>query len=218
MIGGQPMIERVYRQAGQAARLDKVLVATDDSRILEAVRSFDGHAVMTSPDHATGTERCAEALAGETENWEVVINIQGDEPFVSPAQIDLLASAFENEKVTIATLVREAGPREIHDENAVKAVLNRNDEAMYFSRSAIPFPGGGTNGKHLIHIGMYGYRGRILPELAGLPPGRLETAECLEQLRWLEHGYRIHARLSKERSHSVDTPEDLERVKSTFGL
>jgi len=220
MIGDRSMIERVYRQAQQARSLSRVLVATDDSRILEHVRSFGGEAVMTSPEHRTGTERCAEAARGLDVPCDAVVNIQGDEPFIHPVQIDSVASALAGNGRQIVTLYRRV-PRHVADSpHAVKVVVNGRSEAMYFSRALIPFlvAGDAENQTVGVHVGLYGYRYETLKAVVRLPAGSLESAEALEQLRWLEHGMVVHALETTEASHPIDTPADLERVKSTFGL
>ena len=215
MLGNLSMIERVYRQAKQATRLAEVVVATDDTRILDHVIGFGGKAVITSADHRTGTERCAEAARKLENACDAVINIQGDEPFISPLQIDAVADAMEQKAVRIATLYRKAGQGAGH--GSVKVVVTLNGEAMYFSRADIPYsavPGQGQ----CLHVGIYGYCAEVLQEISALPPGKLEVIESLEQLRWLENGYTVHAFETTEVSHPVDTPSDLEKVKSTFRL
>jgi 3-deoxy-manno-octulosonate cytidylyltransferase (CMP-KDO synthetase) len=220
MIGRQSMIERVYRQAVQSGSLQEVRVATDDKRIHDHVRSFGGHAMMTSADHRSGTDRCAEALTAGEGQWDVVLNIQGDEPFITPGQIGLVVSAFKDEKVEIASLARKAEAGEADDPHKVKVVMNERSEAMYFSRAPIPHsadPAHAAEGR-FIHVGLYGFRTEVLKSLPGLPETRLESLEKLEQLRWLGHGYRIHMTITHEHSHNVDTPADLDRLKSTFRL
>jgi len=222
-IGGKPMIRRVYERAVMA--LDPVYVATDDQRIADAVYSFGGRVVMTSSRHGSGTERCAEAaatIAGlENRTFDVIINIQGDEPFIRPEQIRNLMSCFNTGDTMIATLVRRAKSEdEIHNPNQPKVVVDKRGEALYFSRSPIPYlrntDRAGWHGafEFLIHVGMYGYREDILRAITRLVPGNLERAESLEQLRWLENGYRIKTALTPYETLAVDTPEDLERLRS----
>ncbi len=222
MIGNMTMIERVYRQAEKSTRLHSVFVATDDQRIFDTVKSFGGHAVMTSADHQTGTERCAEAVSFLPDNTDAVINIQGDEPFLEPSQIDKVAELLLNSEVEIATLIRHAsGMEEVSNPNAVKAVMNQNGRAIYFSRLPIPYYKNEIPFEqrcYHIHVGIYGYKISTLKEIVNLKPATLELAESLEQLRWIENGYSIHAALTNENNRAVDTPEDLERLKENLRL
>jgi 3-deoxy-manno-octulosonate cytidylyltransferase (CMP-KDO synthetase) len=219
---GKPMIERVYERVQSS--VDRLVVATDDVRIEAAVRAFGGEVVMTSGHHRSGTERCHEAccLIGDGD-FEVVINIQGDEPFVNPAQIGLLKSCFDRPEVQIATLVKpfEAdGDFEtaLFDPNSPKVVLNRKGEAIYFSRSVIPYIRGKECAAWLAahtfyrHIGLYAYRMATLGEIVLLPPSPLELAENLEQLRWIENGYIIQTAITHHETIGIDTPEDMERA------
>jgi 3-deoxy-manno-octulosonate cytidylyltransferase (CMP-KDO synthetase) len=220
-IKGKPMIRRVYEQAVRA--IDTVYVATDDSRIFDAVQAFGGKVVMTSPDHKSGTDRCSEAvdIAEETEGlqFDVVLNIQGDEPFIEPEQLHQVKSCFYEENTQIATLVKEIHSEDVlFDPNRPKVVLNARNEAIYFSRSVIPYirsvePTDWLN-RHVyyMHIGLYGFRRNILPILTTLPQSLLEIAESLEQLRWIENGYRIKAQVTGFESYGIDTPEDLQRL------
>lgn len=217
MIGGQTMVERVYRQAGKAGALSAVVVATDDQRIADTVRSFGGEVVMTASEHPSGTDRCAEALRLVDGHYDAVVNIQGDEPFIHPGQIDLLCGALAEEGAEIATLVKVIRhAHELNNPNSPKVVMASNGDAMYFSRQAIPyFKGADTadwiqHHTYYKHIGIYGYRADILPRLTRLAQGKLEQAESLEQLRWLEHGYRIRTRVTEAETIAVDTPEDLQ--------
>jgi 3-deoxy-manno-octulosonate cytidylyltransferase (CMP-KDO synthetase) len=213
-IGGKTMIRRVYEQAAKSQLLTGVIVATDDERIFEEVKSFEGNVVMTASSHNNGTERCAEVAAQS--DADVIINVQGDEPFVDPAQIDLLAALFKDASVQIATLIK-AHPlnEELQKPARIKVVVNKNMEALYFSRNAIPSPhrladiAGTTFYKHL---GIYGYRKDVLREIVKLGPTPLELAESLEQLRWLENGYKIKCAVTESDSISIDTPEDLNAV------
>lgn len=218
-IKGKSMIQRVYEQACKA--LDNVVVATDDQRIFNAVSEFGGNVVMTSEKHESGTDRCAEAAkkyqTQVNDTFDVVINIQGDEPFVQPSQIESLKECFANEKVDIATLVRPTTDEAlIFDANKVKVVTGTDNRAIYFSRSPIPFVRGeekntwGQQHEFLIHLGMYGYRTNILKQITQLPIGILEKKESLEQLRWLENGLLIMTGKTEHESYGIDTPEDLE--------
>jgi 3-deoxy-manno-octulosonate cytidylyltransferase (CMP-KDO synthetase) len=222
-IGGRSMISRVYQQCDKATSLQQVIVATDDERIADHVASFGGHAVMTSPDHGSGTERCAEAIhlwsRHTGKKWEAVINIQGDEPFISPAQINHLAALLQAPGITIGTLVKKIeNPDELLDPNLVKVVLDHSGKALYFSRSPIPYLRGKDEKEwvkhhdYFKHIGIYGYRADVLQKLPGLAPSALENAESLEQLRWLSHGFRINTFITEMESISIDTPADLLKI------
>jgi 3-deoxy-manno-octulosonate cytidylyltransferase (CMP-KDO synthetase) len=221
-IEGKTMIQRTWEQAGKA--LDQVIVATDDQRILKAVRNFGGMAVMTSAAHQTGTERCAEALslisAVSGIDYDVVINIQGDEPFIRPEQILLLAGSFEEEEVQIATLAKKIGAADdIFNPGLPKVVFDLKGNALLFSRSPIPFVRGKPEkewfGSHTFfrHIGLYAFRSAVLREITRLEPSPLEKAESLEQNRWLENGYRIRVIETLLDTIAIDTPEDLRKIK-----
>ncbi len=217
-IDGKIMIQRVYEQAKKAIALHHVIVATDDQRICDAVLAFGGDAVMTSPNHESGTDRCLEALNQIQEEFDIVVNIQGDEPFISPDQINLILSCFHQENTEIATLVKRIeNEEELWNINKPKVVIDEDDFAIYFSRQAIPFIRGVAKENWLEefnfykHIGMYAYRTEILKEVAALQASRLERAEGLEQLRWIENGYKIKVAITDEEALSVDTPEDLEQ-------
>lgn len=222
MIGEKSMIRRVWEQASKS--LNKVYVATDDERILEAVKQFGGNAIMTSSSHSTGTERCAEAAAKLLEKGEkidVVVNIQGDEPFIRPGQIDLLVSSFSDSAVDIATLVRQTKKGEdIFNPNQPKVVLDAFGNAIYFSRAAIPYirdisvDEWSDRFTFLKHLGIYAYRTSVLMKIVKLPQGVLEKAESLEQNRWLENGYRIRVSLTEWECIGIDTPGDLESAKA----
>jgi 3-deoxy-manno-octulosonate cytidylyltransferase (CMP-KDO synthetase) len=222
LIGDKPMIQRVYEQACKS--LDLVYVATYDERIFNRVVKFGGKAIMTSPDHQSGTDRCAEAVTGimqETGNpIDIVINIQGDEPFVRPEQIDLLMSCFTGEDVEIATLVRRTEPGEdIFNPNQPKVIINTERDAMYFSRAAIPFIRDSELSDwsfkcvYYKHIGLYAYRTETLKKLTELPRSPLEVFESLEQNRWLENGFRIRTAITLWENIGIDTPADLEKAK-----
>jgi 3-deoxy-manno-octulosonate cytidylyltransferase (CMP-KDO synthetase) len=222
IIGNKPMIQRVYEQASKS--LDIVYVATDDKRIYDAVSDFGGKPLMTSSDHQSGTDRCAEAvdlIAGETGlQIDVVVNIQGDEPFIKPEQIDLVKECFTDENVQIATLVRKTEPGEdIFNPNQPKVILNSEGDAIYFSRAAIPFVREADKGewskKHVFfkHIGLYAYRTETLKMITLLARSPLEISESLEQNRWIENGFRIRTAVTLWESIGIDTPDDLERAK-----
>jgi 3-deoxy-manno-octulosonate cytidylyltransferase (CMP-KDO synthetase) len=219
-INGKSMIQRVYEQSCKSKRLGKVIIATDDERILRHVADFGGEVAMTSPRHLSGTDRCAEIIGRESGKWDAVVNIQGDEPYIQPEQIDLLCSCFELPDVSIATLVKRINsPEELFNHNNVKVVLNKRNEAIYFSRSPIPYNRNFPEQewlKHSVyykHIGIYGYRSKVLSEIASLSKTNLEVTESLEQLRWIENGYSIHAAVTTFETVSIDTPEDLEKVQ-----
>jgi 3-deoxy-manno-octulosonate cytidylyltransferase (CMP-KDO synthetase) len=222
MIGNKTMIQRVYEQAGKSLSL--VYVATDDKRIYDAVLNFRGKAVMTASYHQSGTDRCAEAveiIEGETgTRIDVVVNIQGDEPFIKPEQIDLVKRCFTDNNVEIATLVRKAEPGEdIFNPNQPKVILNSEKDAIYFSRAAIPFVRETDKSewtkKHAFykHIGLYAYRAETLKRITRLARSPLEISESLEQNRWIENGFRIRTAVTLWESVGIDTPEDLERAK-----
>lgn len=222
-IKGKTMINRVYERASQV--LETVLVATDDERIYNEVISFKGNVVMTSEDHQSGTDRCYEALLKYSESsgnrFDVVINIQGDEPFIRPDQIELLKDSFKNPEVDIATLIKPVENNDlIFDPNKPKVVINKEGEALYFSRSPIPFirdtekESWQTTHQFYQHIGMYAYRADVLKRITNLEIAKLEKAESLEQLRWLENGLKIQTAVTKFESYGIDTPEDLEKVLS----
>ncbi|CAG5069476.1 3-deoxy-manno-octulosonate cytidylyltransferase [Dyadobacter sp. CECT 9623] len=221
-IGGKSMIQRVYEQSSKATKLDQVVVATDDERIQEHVKAFGGMVVMTSPDHQSGTDRCYEALLKIEGTFDYVINIQGDEPFISPEPIDHLAQVLD-QKTELATLVKVIDQKDIlFNPNVPKAVLNKKNEVMYFSRQTIPYLRNAEKEQWLDthtfykHIGIYAYRTDVLAEITKLPVSALEKAEALEQLRWLENGYAIKAVITSDDSHGVDTPDDLDRVTKKF--
>lgn len=217
-IGGMTMIERVYRQASKA--LDSVVVATDDDRIFSAVESFGGKAVMTSTRHRSGTDRCYEAYRLSGSDASVIVNIQGDEPFVDPRQIEAVKGCFDAPDVDIATLVRRFDPSRgyeaLANPNTPKVVLDNRRNALYFSRSVIPYFRGAERETwpektvYYTHIGMYAYRASVLAELVSLPQSSLELAESLEQLRWLQAGYKIRAGITDIATIGIDTPADLE--------
>lgn len=221
-IAGQTMIQRVYHQAKHASTLSEVVVATDDERIYQHVKSFAGNVVMTKSDHQSGTDRCAEVI-GDINGFDVAINIQGDEPFIDPQQIDLLVSCFDNSKTEIATLVRKIQTlEELTNINKPKVVLDRYGQAIYFSRQAIPFLRGEAIENWLDkrpfynHIGIYGYKADILKQLSALPISDLERMESLEQLRWIDNGYKIQTAVSNHSNDAIDTPEDLALILKKY--
>ena len=215
------MIARVYDRCCQAKTLDQVVVATDDQRIFDHVSSFGGEVMMTSKNHRSGTDRCAEVSA-EHREVEIVVNIQGDEPFIDPKQIDQLVRLFdESSTVDIATLAKKIdSEKALMDPNIVKVVFNQQAEALYFSRSTIPYIRNLASGQWLRHhdfykhIGIYAFKNEVLQQCAQLPQGRLEIMESLEQLRWLEAGYKIRVGLTELETMGVDTPEDLEKFET----
>lgn len=220
-IKGKSMIKRVYEKVSEA--IEHLVVATDDQRIFDHVNHFGGKVVMTSVLHQSGTDRCFEALGifeSETNaKFDVVINIQGDEPFIHKGQIELLKGCFRDPKVQIATLIKEiSDTATIFNENKPKVVINNRGEALYFSRSPIPFSRGRQTedwlGEHTFyqHIGLYAYRTKVLTEITTLKTGKLEKTESLEQLRWLENGYKIQTTLTEYDAICIDTPEDLTKA------
>jgi 3-deoxy-manno-octulosonate cytidylyltransferase (CMP-KDO synthetase) len=222
-INGKSMIQRVYEQAAKSKSLNRVVVATDDKRIYNHVLQFGGEVLMTSEEHTNGTSRCAEVLTkreAEEKPIDAVINIQGDEPFINPQQIDDLTALFADQNTDIATMARIIDNEEdIFDPNTVKVVIGIHDFALYFSRQTIPYVRGEKNNnwknRHpfLKHIGLYGYRSEVLKKIVLLKPSPLESAEKLEQLRWLENGFRIKVKTTDFDSISVDTPADLEKIR-----
>ncbi len=224
-IFGRPMIEHVYKRA--QSEFETVVVATDDSRIEDVVKGFGGEVVMTSTEHRSGTDRALEALRKceqiYNQKYDVVINIQGDEPFVSADQLKDIKSCFDSPSVEIATLVKKFEEGEdIFNPNSPKVVLSSMGEALYFSRSVIPHLRGhqpeqwSKQHTYYKHIGLYGYRCDILAKITSLAPSSLEIAESLEQLRWLEAGYRIATKITDTQSHAIDTPEDLAMVLDLY--
>ena len=219
-ILGQPMIQRVYERASQV--LDTVVVATDDQRIYDAVVQFGGRVVMTSENHKTGTDRCYEALTKLPETYDVVINIQGDEPFIAIEQIEALKNCFVSDQIQLATLVKPFDANtsidELENPNTPKVILSQTGEAICFSRSVIPYLRGVEKSQwaaahtYYKHIGIYAYRTDILVQITKMTQTPIEKAESLEQLRWIENGLHIHVAITHSDNHSIDTPEDLQRV------
>ena len=212
-INGKTMIQRVYEQAKMSRSLSGVFVATDDERIIAEVDGFGGNALMTSTAHRSGTDRCYEALEKiGKDKYAVVVNIQGDEPFIHPEQIDRVVTCFTNKKVQIATLAhRLTNTDDLNNPNIVKIVRNIHGEALYFSRSVIPYSLSLTPHSYLKHIGIYAFRPEVLERVVKLPVSPLEKAESLEQLRWLENGYPIMVEITDKESFPVDTPEDIKK-------
>ncbi len=219
MIQGKSMIQRVYEQAAKAKSLNQVIVATDDTRIFDHVQSFGGKVVMTRPNHTSGTDRCnevVEKLEAETEVFEVIVNIQGDEPFINPVQIDQLTATFKQKTTEIATLIKPIKDKEVlNNPNVVKVVRQLNGKALYFSRFPIPYFRGlqdesvFSKATYYKHLGIYAYKADILRRICTLEKSNLEDTESLEQLRWLENGFSIQTEITTFESRAVDTPEDL---------
>lgn len=227
LINGKSMIMRVYEQALKAELLKDVYVATDDKRVFDHVIQSGAKALMTSVHHSSGTERCLEAYekllaSSHCSSEEIILNIQGDEPFIQPEQIDALIKMFANPDIRIATLMKSISDTdEIANPGCVKVVCNQHGQALYFSRAPIPFNREGSTVEetpkdlHYKHIGMYAYRSYALAEICKLPPSRLESIEKLEQLRWLEHGFPIHVEVTEFESIAIDYPDDLLKVTNT---
>jgi len=218
VLGGKPVIQRVYEQASSV--LEETWVATDDERIYNAVESFGGHAVMTRSDHKSGTDRIEEAAEKIGTNADVIINIQGDEPFIQSSQINTLKALFDRPDTQIGTLGKRFETMEaVCNPNSPKIVCDKNGFALYFSRSVIPYVRGKEQDvwlehfPYLKHLGLYAYRREVLREVTQLPQSPLEIAESLEQLRWLENGYRIRVGLTDVETVGIDTPEDLQRAE-----
>lgn len=221
MLGGRTVIQRVYEQV--TPTLGEAWVATDDERILQAVEAFGGQAVMTRSDHKSGTDRIQEAAEKIGTQADVIINVQGDEPFIHPSQLHTVCSLFDDPRTQIATLGKPFATMEAVDNpNSPKIVTDMEGYALYFSRSVIPFVRGTEHGQWLAqfpflkHIGLYAYRREVLAEITQLPQSPLELAESLEQLRWLQHGYRIKVGLTDIETIGIDTPEDLARAEAAL--
>jgi len=219
-LGGKPVIQRVWEQVNSV--LDSVIVATDDERIVKTVESFGGKAVMTSNQHRSGTDRCWEAYMKNGGAEDVIINIQGDEPFIHGSQLLSVMSCFDDVDTDIATLVRPFVGEDywlLENPNSVKVVIDKQMHARYFSRSVIPFVRGvdqelwPTKVQYYTHIGLYAYRAEVLRAITQLPQSSLELAESLEQLRWLENGYTIKTAISNLETIGIDTPQDLARAE-----
>lgn len=221
MLGGKTVIQRVYEQV--AGVLDDAYVATDDERIEAAVKAFGGKVVMTSVDHKSGTDRCYEACCKVGGDFDVIVNIQGDEPFIQPSQLLAVKACFDDPTTQIATLVKPFSADDafeaLENVNSPKVVVNTNFNALYFSRSIIPYQRGTEPAEWLKHhtyykhIGLYAYRKEVLKEITALPQSVLELAESLEQLRWLENGYTIKVGISEVETIGIDTPQDLRNAE-----
>lgn len=214
------MIQRVYEQVKKAKGISHIIIATDDVRIENEARRIDAEVLMTSPEHKSGTDRCAEVVNALFEKFDAVINIQGDEPFIEPKQIEQVAQLLNNPQTQIASLARKL----IHDADTldpskVKVIMDTNKKAISFSRKATPFNNSPeqknwySQTNYFLHVGIYGYKTSVLKEIALLPQSKMEIAESLEQLRWLENGYSIHMDITEHESFGIDTPGDLERIK-----
>jgi len=218
-IRGKPMIQWVYENTARSKRLDEVIVATDDPRVLEAVKDFGGRAEMTSPDHATGTDRVAE-IARRTDA-EIVVNVQGDEPFINPGMIDeIVEPLLKDTRIPMSTLMHEILEQsDLHNPNVVKVVTDESGFALYFSRSLIPYPRHEEHHRAYEHIGIYAYRRDFLLRYAQMNPTLLESTESLEQLRVIEKGFKIRVVETREEyiPLSVDTEEDLEKARKLAG-
>lgn len=221
-LNGKPIIEHVYERVSKV--FEHTLVATDDERIADAVRQFGGHVQLTRSDHRSGTDRCYEAYVLSGIEADVVVNVQGDEPFIALSQLNAVQQCFAEEDTEIATLVRPFAPdatwEELQNPNSPKVVVDSSDRALYFSRSVIPYLRGKEKAEWPVfhtfykHIGIYAYRVDVLQQIVSLPQSSLELAESLEQLRWLQAGYRIKVGYTDAETIGIDTPEDLERAKA----
>ncbi|MFI3281608.1 MAG: 3-deoxy-manno-octulosonate cytidylyltransferase [Rikenellaceae bacterium] len=221
LLGGKSVIELVYNKVSEV--VDEVFVATDDDRITQCVSNFGGRAIMTSPDHKSGTDRCYEAYCLSGAEAEVILNVQGDEPFIAAEQIESIVACFENPTIDIATLVKpfaaDAPIEALENPNSPKVVVDNNSCALYFSRSVVPFLRGVERSEWLKrhtfykHIGMYAFRAEALRAVTSLPQSPLEIAESLEQLRWIENGYKIGVGTTDIETIGIDTPADLEAAE-----
>ncbi len=218
LLGGKPVIQHVYEKV--KASLEVAYVATDDERIYDAVKGFGGEVVMTRNDHKSGTDRIEEAIEKIGGDWDVVVNVQGDEPFVAKSQLDTICHCFDDENTQIATLGKAFTSMDaVANPNSPKIVVDNKGFAMYFSRSIIPFVRGNEQAEwlqhypFLKHLGIYAYRKEVLAEVTRLPQSSLELAESLEQLRWLQNGYKIKVGTTDVETVGIDTPEDLERAE-----
>ncbi|GIV27654.1 MAG: 3-deoxy-manno-octulosonate cytidylyltransferase [Bacteroidia bacterium] len=222
-IAGKSMLQRVFEQARKCNLLQDVIVATDDDLIFQHAQSLGAKVIMTSEHHPSGTDRCFEAYTKLNKEYDVIINIQGDEPFIDPSQIELLIKSFKKNDEIATLMIRCKTQEELFNEGEVKIVLDKNNYALYFSRSVIPYlknvPKEEWHQKHdyFRHVGMYAYRTDILESITQLPPSTLEQKESLEQLRWLENGYKILCIETQHDSHCIDYPEDIERVLKLLG-
>ncbi len=217
LINGKMMIQRVYEQAKKADKLSEVVVATDDERIYNAVVGFGGKAVMTSTRHKSGTDRCCEVVDKIGNGFDAVINIQGDEPYINPQEINQIAELISDKDTQLASLCKPVyDEEELMSPNAVKVVFDKNGKALYFSRSAIPYLRNQIERTFYKHIGIYAYKCDVLKKVAALPQSGLELAESLEQLRWLENGYTVRMGVTEFESFSVDVPDDIVKIEKIF--
>lgn len=225
LINGKSMINRVYEQAGKSGLLNHLVVATDDERILNHVSSFGGNCLMTSKDHPNGTSRCLEVFNSVSRSGEkifdVIINIQGDEPFIDPGQIDRVIRLMQYKQVQIGTLIKKINnSKELVNYNVVKVVTGNEGKALYFSRQPVPFirdlpqAQWSDTGSFYKHIGIYAYRAEVLQKIVELPVGKLESAEKLEQLRWLENNYQVYTDVTESEGVAIDIPEDLLKINN----
>lgn len=222
ILAGKPIIQHVYERVSSI--FEDAYVVTDDTRIEECVKAFGGRCVMTGTHHKSGTDRCFEALEKLGAGFDVVVNVQGDEPFIAASQLETIKQCFADAETQIATLVKPFTPADgieaLENPNSPKVVLDNNNYAVYFSRSVIPYLRGVEKDEWLSHhtfykhIGLYAYRAEVLKEITSMPLGVLEQAESLEQLRWLQAGYRIKVGTTDVETIGIDTPEDLERAKN----
>jgi 3-deoxy-manno-octulosonate cytidylyltransferase (CMP-KDO synthetase) len=218
------MLHRVIEQSRKSSRLDALIVATDDKRIAEHARAIGAEAIITSKDHPSGTDRCYEAYRTFGKEYDYILNIQGDEPFLHPGQIDLVAASCNGLVEIVTQMIPCKDHAMLNDTGEVKIVLNRRGEALYFSRQIIPFikdvkPENWPDAfKYYRHVGLYAYRSDVLKKITQLPPSPLEKAESLEQLRWLENGFRIKCVETQHESHCIDKPEDIPKILSLMGL
>ncbi len=217
-IQGKSMLQRVYEQAKLSNLLNEIVIATDDERIEEHAKSFGAEVVITNPNHPSGTDRCFEAYQLVNKTFDYVINIQGDEPFLHPDQIDSLAQICDGATQIATQMIKCTSHEVLFDTGEVKIILNTNNEALYFSRNVIPFIKNvdekewHTHFDYYRHVGMYAYRIDVLEKITQLPVSTLEKAESLEQLRWLQNGFKIKCAVTNYDSHCIDTPEDIEKV------
>ncbi len=218
-LGGKPMIQRTYERVQSVDAWCRIVVATDDLKIKEVAESFGAEVIMTREDHVSGTDRCAEVLELLGEDVDYVVNIQGDEPFIEPAQLIELVEGFRTNAPILTLIKKIQDPATLFSVNSPKVVINAKGEALYFSRQTIPYLRGIEESEWLNrhtfykHIGLYAYRADVLKQLSQLIPTSLERAESLEQLRWLENGYTIQTIQTKFETVGIDTPEDLEKIK-----
>lgn len=225
IINGKSMIQRVYEQSMKSKLLSDVIVATDDQRIYDAVNAFGGKVMMTSTEHNSGTDRCCEIVEKIVDRYDAVVNIQGDEPFINPEQINQIAELISLDDSQIASLCKPIKDKEeLFDNNVVKVVFSINGNALYFSRQTIPFIRKVDKDEQLWmtsrtfykHIGIYAYKTDVLMNIAKLEQSGLEMAECLEQLRWIENSYKIKMGVTEYESYSIDTPQDVEKCLKYF--